>query len=102
MSPARISTSGGSRRGEASNAPVPARAASRWRLAPERPDSALQPREPRGLVETLTPLDVVKRLRELESVKEVLDSTNYRRYYQLIAYFEKELGLDYKELLDKL
>jgi hypothetical protein len=44
----------------------------------------------------------VKQLQGFEAVQEFYDSTNARRFYQLIAYFEKELGAKWPELLDRL
>ena len=50
----------------------------------------------------MTSLDALKQLQQFPSVKELLDSTTSRRYYQFLAYFEKELGADRLELLDHL
>src|SRR5262249_31927847 len=40
--------------------------------------------------------------RKIQFVQDLYDSTNARRFFQLVAYFEKELGQDRMELLDKL
>ena len=76
--------------------------ASPLRLVPDSADFLLQVKNPRRLVETVTSLDALKRLQQFPSVKELLDSTTSRRYYQFLAYFEKELGADRLELLDHL
>jgi hypothetical protein len=72
------------------------------RLVPDSADLLVQVKDPRRLVDTVTQLDAIKQLQEFPSVKELIDSTDARRYYQLLAYFEKQLGADRKELLDKL
>lgn len=79
-----------------------ARAATPLRLVPDQAELVLQIHEPRRLVDTFTTLELAKQLQQLEGIKELLDSTNYRRFYQLVAHFEKELDLDHKELLDKV
>ena len=44
-------------------------------------------------------MELIKQAEALGPVREFLDSTNYRRFYQLIAYFEKHLGARWPELL---
>lgn len=72
------------------------------RLVPDRADLLIQAPQPRRLVETLIELDSFKKLRQLAPVRELLDSTNARRFLQLVVYFEKELGLPWPQLLDRL
>ncbi len=72
------------------------------RLMPDQADLVLQVRNPRRLVEAFTTLPQLKELQQFEVVQELYDSTNYRRFYQLVAYFEKELGLPWPELLDRV
>jgi hypothetical protein len=76
--------------------------ASPVRLIPAQADLLVEVRQPRLLIETLTTLDTVKQLQAFPAVKEQLGSTNVRRFYQLVAYFEKELGAPWPELLDRL
>jgi hypothetical protein len=76
--------------------------ASPLRLLPDQADLLIQAPQPRRLVETLTRLDTLKLLRQLAPVRELYDSTNARRFMQLVAYFEKELGLPWPQLLDRL
>ena len=71
-------------------------------FVPDSADLLLEIKNPRRLVETVTSLDALKQLQQFPSVKELLDSTTSRRYYQFLAYFEKELGADRLELLDRL
>jgi hypothetical protein len=72
------------------------------RLLPDQADLLIQAPQPRRLVETLTALDTLKQLQQLAPVREFFDSTNVRRSLQLVAYFEKELGFPWPQLLDRL
>src|SRR5262245_11037063 len=72
------------------------------RLVPEQADWMVKIERPRQLTETLLNLDLVKQLQKLEAIQEFYDSTNLRRFYQLVAYLEKELGGQWPELLDRL
>lgn len=72
------------------------------RLVPDQADLFVEIRQPRRLVETLTTLDMLKQLQQFAPVRELLDSTNAHRAHQLIAYFEKELGAPWPQLLDRL
>jgi hypothetical protein len=72
------------------------------RLVPNEADLFLKIERPRKIIETGLNLDAFKQLRELEAVQEVYDSTNFRRLYQLVGYYEKELGTSWPEILDKV
>src|SRR5262245_60190720 len=72
------------------------------RLLPAETDLLVEVKQPRQLVEALTNLDVLKQLRQFSAVKEQLDSTQARRFFQFVAYVEKELGAKWPELLDRL
>jgi hypothetical protein len=71
-------------------------------LIPDQADFCVKIEQPRGLVEALTDNSVIKQLLTLEAVREAYSSTNLRRLNQLIAYFEKELGLGRLEIIDRL
>src|SRR5262245_14394704 len=72
------------------------------RLIPAEADLVVQTQGPRQLVEAITTLDYVKNLQELDNVKELLDSTQTRRFFQMVAWFERELGIAWPELLDRI
>jgi Protein of unknown function (DUF3352) len=72
------------------------------RLVPDQADVVIKVEKPRQLAESVTANDLLKQLQTLDPVKELLDSTIYRRFYQLVTYFEKELGAKWPELLDRL
>jgi hypothetical protein len=72
------------------------------RLAPEQADFFIEVMQPRQLVEAGTSTDLFKTVLALPPVREYYDSTSARRAYQLLAYYEKELGAKWPALLDKL
>jgi hypothetical protein len=73
------------------------------RLVPaESADFLIEVKQPRVLAETITNHALFKEVQKIAPVQEILDSTSYRRFYQLIAYFEKQLGAHWPELLDPL
>jgi hypothetical protein len=72
------------------------------RLVPQEADVVLQAKDPRKLVETVTALQAFQDLQAVGQVKEFLDSTNYRRFLQLVAYVEKEMGAKWPDLLDRV
>jgi hypothetical protein len=84
---------------------LPARAEgppSPLRLMPDQADLLIEIKNPQRLVETLTALDAVEKLRQFPSVKEILNGTTYKRFYQLVAHFEKEMGAKRSEILDRV
>src|SRR5262245_16665847 len=58
--------------------------------------------DPRRILESVLQLDVIKELQKIETFKEAYETTNARRLYQLVGYFEKELGHSYADLVDRL
>ena len=62
------------------------------RFFPESTDVVLKVEKPRALVEAVLKHDLAKQAQELRIVRDFLDSANYRRFFQLVAHFEKELG----------
>jgi hypothetical protein len=72
------------------------------RLIPAEADLVLQVDSPRRAAEAVVNLDSLKQLQAFPAFKELLDNTQARRGQQLLAYFEKELGAKWPELLDRL
>src|SRR5437867_12359321 len=68
------------------------------RLVPEEADLFVKIERPRKLIETGLGLDAFKQLLQLEAIQEFYDSTNFRLFHQLIAYYEKELGTPWPEI----
>src|SRR5262249_28030795 len=83
----------------ASEAEAPA---SPLRLVPAEADLVVQVRDPRRLAETLIGLEAWLELERFGAVKEAPDSPGFRRFRQLVASFERELGAPWPELLDAL
>ncbi len=57
---------------------------------------------PRKLVESVRKHDLYQSARALPQVREALDSTAARRFFQLVEYYERDLGAAWPELLDKI
>jgi hypothetical protein len=72
------------------------------RLMPNQADLVVSVPDPGRLAQAFLSLRQFKDLETLQAIQELYDSTNYRRFYQLVAYFEKELGLPWPEVLDRL
>jgi hypothetical protein len=82
--------------------PLRAETPSPLRLIPAEADLVVQTAGPRKLVEAVTTVELFKKIQELSNIRERLDSTTIRRFYQMVAYFERELGAAWPELLDRL
>lgn len=72
------------------------------RFFPESADVVLKVEKPRALVEAILKHDLAKDAQNLQIVRDFLDSADFRRFFQLVAHFEKELKAPWPELIDKL
>jgi hypothetical protein len=72
------------------------------RLIPAEADLFVKIEQPRRLLDAVLGSEVVKQLQNLDAVKEQYDSTNFRRFLQLVSYFEKQLGVSRDQLLEQL
>jgi hypothetical protein len=72
------------------------------RLVPRQADFVVRIDSPRKLVDAVLSTEPVRELGQFAVVKEALQTTNARRAARLIAYYEKELGAPWPELLDRL
>src|SRR5262245_7965612 len=72
------------------------------RLIPQEANLVVRIEHPRQLVEGVLQLDAVQQARQLPFVREQLESPLFQRFLQLVAYYEKDLGQPWPELLDKL
>jgi hypothetical protein len=85
--------------------PGPARAEAPpnpLRLVSDKADFFFKVEQPRRLVDIVYSLDAVKQLQKIDIIRELYDSTNYRRFIQLVAYFEKNLGMKYPQIIDQV
>jgi hypothetical protein len=76
--------------------------ASPLRYLPADTDVVIEAGSPKAIAESITQLDAFKKAQEIRAFKDFLDSTQYRRFYKLVAYFEKELGAKWPDVLDQL
>ena len=72
------------------------------RFIPDKAELILKIEQPRQLVEGFTQLDSFKQAQQLEPVRKFLDSAQARRLLEFLAYYERDLGAKWPELLDKL
>jgi hypothetical protein len=72
------------------------------RLVPEQADLMFKVEKPRPLIEGVLNSDIIKQLKGFDAAQELLESTNYRRFYQLVGFFEKQLDTRWPELTDKV
>ena len=72
------------------------------RFLPNATDVVVKIEKPHQLVEALLRHPLAKEAQELQIVRDFLDSADFRRFFQLVAHFEKELGAPWPELIDKL
>ncbi len=72
------------------------------RLVSDQADFFVEIKQPRQLIEAGYSTDLVKAALALPQIRDYYDSTTVRRFYQLVGYFEKELGAKWPELLDRV
>jgi hypothetical protein len=72
------------------------------RFLPAQAGAVLKVEKPRALIEAVTNHDLAKQARELQIIRDFLDSADARRFFQLVAYYERDLGAAWPDLLDKL
>jgi hypothetical protein len=72
------------------------------RLVPRQADFAVRVDSPRKLVDAVLATEPLRELVQFPAVREALQNTNVRRAAKLLAYYEKELGAPWPELLDRL
>ena len=72
------------------------------RLLPAQTDLVLEIPNVRQVHDLVLGLDLVKELQKFATTREFLETTTYRRFQQLLRYYEKELGASYPDLVEKL
>jgi hypothetical protein len=72
------------------------------RLVPEQAEILVHAPRPTAIADAITQFPWFRQLQELQAIQELYDSTNVRRFQQLVAHFEKKLGVRWPEALDKL
>lgn len=69
---------------------------------PESAQVVVKVDSPRKLAEAITALEAFQQAQQLPVYRQILDSAAARRAYRILAYFERELGAKWPELLDQL
>jgi hypothetical protein len=77
-------------------------APSPLRLIPADTDLLITVPHARQAAETVTQLQILHKLDAFSAYREALDSTSFRRFRQFLAYFEKEMGAPWPEILDEV
>lgn len=72
------------------------------RLVPDQANLVFKVEQPKKIADLLVNHELARQVRSLEAVQELYDSTNVRRFFQLLGYFEKRLGMSSLEMLDRL
>ncbi len=72
------------------------------RLVPADADLVFTVPDPCKLAETATGLELLRKLEPLSAYQEVVGSTGFRRFRQLVAYYEKAMGAPWPRLLDEV
>jgi hypothetical protein len=75
---------------------------SALRGIPAAADLVVEIKNPREIHDLLMKLDLVKDVLKFSATQEFLQSTRARRFFQLVHFFERELGAKYPDLLDQL
>src|SRR5439155_8459556 len=83
-------------------APVRADTPDPLRLVPDAADFFVKIEQPSKVIDIPFSNPLFKQLQTLEAVREFYESTNYRRAQQMLAYFERCLGANRLELIDRL
>ncbi|HMF18031.1 MAG TPA: hypothetical protein VKE98_12535, partial [Gemmataceae bacterium] len=72
------------------------------RFVPAQAELVFKVENPGKTAQNIFNLDLVREVLNIDIVREFYESTNSRRFFQLLGYFEKELGHKRFELLDQL
>lgn len=72
------------------------------RFLPDSTNVVIKVEKPRAFVEAFLNHDLAKEAQNLQIVRDFLDSADARRFFQLLAHYERELGAKWPDLIDKL
>ncbi|MBM4069411.1 MAG: hypothetical protein FJ271_10755 [Planctomycetes bacterium] len=72
------------------------------RFVPDKANAIFKVEQPGKIADLFLNHELSRQVRAIQVVAELYDSTNARRFYQLLSYFEKQMGMSTLELLDKL
>jgi hypothetical protein len=72
------------------------------RFLPSQAEWVVKVERPRELLDAVEKNELFQQAQKLAGVREYYDSTTFQQLYQLIAYFEKQLGKSRDEIIDEL
>ena len=72
------------------------------RFVPSNAEVVVKVDRPREVLEAVEKNELFQQAQKLAGIREYYDSTNFQQLYQLIAYFEKELGKNRNEIVNDL
>lgn len=70
--------------------------------APEQSDLVIKIDQPRQLVDSVVNLDLFKQLQSFGPFAEFYDTGPFRRFFEILYYFERELGANRHDLIEQL
>ncbi len=71
-------------------------------VIPHGADVVVKIERPRQLVDAVTGSDLFKQLQAFAPIRELYDVGAFKRFFEIVYHFERELGADRYELLDRL
>ncbi|MSQ93570.1 MAG: hypothetical protein EXR98_03330 [Gemmataceae bacterium] len=83
-------------------APAWAQTKAPLRFVPSQAEWVVKVDRPRTLVDTIEKHALFQQAQKLAGIREYYDTTSFQQAYQLLAYFEKQLGQDRYEILEDL
>jgi len=72
------------------------------RFVPSQAEWVIQVDRPGELIDTVEKHELFKEAQKLTGVRDLYDTTNFQQLFQLVGYFEKELGKDRRAIVDDL
>ena len=72
------------------------------RLVPEQADLCVKLERPQVFLHLIRHNELIKQFQKIEAIREFYGSTNFKRFTQLVAFFEKEFGASYPEIIARL
>jgi hypothetical protein len=72
------------------------------RFVPSQAEWVVKVERPRQLLDAVEKNEIFQKAQKLAGVREYYDTTTFQQLYQLIAYFEKQLGKSRDEIIDEL
>src|SRR5207244_12857336 len=82
--------------------PVAAQTKDPLRFVPNQAEVVVQVDRPRHLIEAVEKNEQFQEAQKLAGIREYYDTTNFQMLYQLIGYFEKQLGKSRDEIIDDI